>query len=108
MRPVDGGIHETIVRDGHKGKTVTNSNDPLSSYHTSDLFIPHPEIPDRWKFVGRLDDRITLLNREKVLPLPIQGRIRQHALVKEAVMFGIDKPTPGLLLFRSKNARAFR
>jgi hypothetical protein len=103
MRPVDGEIHEAIVLDGHKGKSVTNSNDPPNSYHTSDLFVPHPVLPDRWKFVGRLDDRITLLNGEKVLPLPIEGRIRQHALVKEAVMFGIDKPAPGLLLFRSKN-----
>ena len=45
-----------------------------------------------------------MLNGEKVLPLPIEDRIRQHALVKEAVMFGIDRPLPGLLLFRSKNA----
>jgi acyl-CoA synthetase (AMP-forming)/AMP-acid ligase II len=104
MRPVGGGIHEAIVLDGHKGKTVTNSNDPPKSFHTSDLFVPHPVLPDRWKFVGRLDDRITLLNGEIVLPLPIEGRIRQHALVKEAVMFGIERPVPGLLLFCSKNA----
>jgi acyl-CoA synthetase (AMP-forming)/AMP-acid ligase II len=104
LRPVDGEIHEAIVLDGYKGKTVTNSNDPPKSFHTSDLFVPHPVLPDRWKFVGRLDDRITLLNGEKILPLPIEGRIRQHALVKEAVMFGMDRPVPGLLLFRSKNA----
>jgi long-subunit acyl-CoA synthetase (AMP-forming) len=29
-------------------------------------------------------------NGEKVLPLPIEGRIQQYPLVKEAVVFGID------------------
>jgi len=88
MRPVDGEICEAIVLDGLKSKAISNSDDPPNSYHTSDLFAPHPMIPDAWKFVGRLDDRITLLNGEKVLPLPIEGRIRRHPLVKEAVIFG--------------------
>lgn len=48
-----------------------------------------------------MDDRITLLNGEKVLPLAIEGRIKQHHLVKEAVVFGIDREVPGLLLFRA-------
>jgi hypothetical protein len=88
MRPVDSELHEAIVLDGHKSKAVSDSNDPPNSYHTSDLFVPHKTIPDAWKFFGRLDDRLTLLNGEKVLPLTIEGRIRQHALVKEAVIFG--------------------
>jgi acyl-CoA synthetase (AMP-forming)/AMP-acid ligase II len=104
MRPVGGGICECIVLDGLKTKAVTNSNDPPNSFHTSDLFVAHPTIPDAWKFVGRSDDRVTLLNGEKVLPLPIEGAIVQDLLVKEAVVFGIDRPVPGLLLFRSKAA----
>ncbi len=88
MRPVDGEICEAIVLDGLKSKVISNSDDPPNSYHTSDLFVPHHMISDAWKFVGRLDDRITLLNGEKVLPLPIEGRIRRNPLVKEAVMFG--------------------
>ena len=104
MRPVDGAICECIVLDGHKGKLKSNSNDPPNSWHTSDLFIAHPTIPNAWKFVGRADDRVTLSNGEKVLPLPIEGRIVQHHLVREAVMFGVDKAVPGLLLFRAKAA----
>ena len=104
MRPVDGEICECIVLDGHKGKLKTNSDDPPNSWHTSDLFIAHPSIPNAWKFVGRMDDRVTLTNGEKVLPLPIEGRIRQDPLVREAVVFGVDKPVPGLLLFRAKAA----
>jgi hypothetical protein len=105
MKQIDGPICECIVLDGHKGKLISNSNDPPSSYHTKDLFIAHPTIPNAWKFVGRLDDRITLTNGEKVLPLPIEGRIQQDPLVKDAVVFGIDRPVPGLLLFRAITAR---
>jgi acyl-CoA synthetase (AMP-forming)/AMP-acid ligase II len=103
MQPVEPGsdICECIVLDGHRAKELSNSNSPPNSFHTSDLFIAHPTIPNAWKFLGRSDDRVTLLNGEKVLPLPIEGVIVQHPLVKEVVVFGVDRPVPGLLLFRS-------
>ena len=104
MRPIDGPICECIVLEGHRGKLKSNSNDPPNSWHTNDLFIGHPIIPNAWKFVGRLDDRVALTNGEKVLPLPIEGRIQQDPLVKEVVVFGVDRPVPGLLLFRAKAA----
>jgi hypothetical protein len=104
MKPIDGEICECVVLDGHKGKMMSNSNDPPNSFHTKDLFIGHPTIPNAWKFVGRLDDRVTLTNGEKVLPLPIEGRIQQDPLVKEAVVFGIDRSVPGLLLFKATAA----
>jgi len=94
-------IHECVVLDGHKGKMKSNSDDPPNSYYTSDLFIAHPTIHNAWKFVGRLDDRITLTNGEKVLPLAIEGRIVQEACVKDAVVFGVEREVPGLLLFRT-------
>ena len=51
-----------------------------------------------------MDDRVTLMNGEKVLPLSIEGRIRKDPLIKEAVVFGIDEPVPGLLVFRADSA----
>ena len=104
MEPIDGNVCECIVLDGHRGKVVSNSNDPPNSFHTKDLFIAHLTIPNAWKFVGRLDDRVTLTNGEKVLPLPMEGRIQQDPRVKEAVIFGVDRMVPGLLLFRAKSA----
>lgn len=103
FRPEHDGQYELIVLDGHKGKTMSNSDHPPRSWHTGDLFVPHSIIPDAWKFVGRKDDRITLLNGEKLIPLAAEGQIRQHPLVKEAVIFGIDRAVPGLLLFRAIN-----
>ena len=108
MKPVSPGneICECVVLDGHRAKSISNSDDPPNSFYTSDLFIAHPSIPNAWKFIGRADDRVTLLNGEKVLPLPMEGRIVQNPLVREAVVFGVDKPLPGLLLFRAKTDEA--
>ena len=104
MKPIENGSYELVVLDGFKSKIASNSNEPPNSYHTSDIFIPHASIPNAWKYLGRLDDRITLVNGEKVLPLPIEGRIRQEAMVREAVVFGIARSIPGLLVFRSDEA----
>lgn len=105
MKPVSDDLSELIILDGLKSKNASNSDDPPNSFHTRDIFAPHPTIPDAWKFIGRLDDRVTLANGEKVLPVPIEGRIRQDANVREAVVFGIGRDIPGLLVFRGDNVR---
>ena len=64
----------------------------------------HPSIPDIWKYVTRIEDRVTLANGEKVVPLPIEGRMREEELVREAAVIGVDQPIPGLLIFRAKRA----
>lgn len=104
MKPVDSIHYEMVILDGLKSKVISNSDDPPNSFHSKDLFIPHSTIPDAWKFVTRMDDRINLLNGEKVLPLPMEGLIRQDRLVREAAMFGHGKDLPGLLAFRSEHA----
>ncbi|PQE04896.1 NRPS-like enzyme protein [Rutstroemia sp. NJR-2017a BBW] len=86
--------------------SASNSDDPVpGSFHSKDIFTPHPTIPDAWKYLGRLDDRITLINGEKVLPTPIEGRVKVDPLVREAVVFGIEKAIPGILIIRSDAAR---
>lgn len=104
MKPVDDNMYELVVLEGLKSKVSSNSNNPPDSFHTRDLFTKHPTLSDAWKSIGRLDDRVTLSSGEKVLPLPMEGTIRQHHLVREAMMFGIGMEIPGLLLFRSEKA----
>ncbi|CAF9941432.1 MAG: hypothetical protein ALECFALPRED_009109 [Alectoria fallacina] len=101
MKPVGGGVCELVILDGLKSKIASNSNDPPNSYHTKDLFVAHKKVSDSWKHVGRLDDRVTLVNGEKISTLPIEGRIRQDRRIRETVVFGIGRAIPGLLLFRS-------
>lgn len=105
MKPVSDSLYEAVYLQGHPSKTSSNSNDPPRSYHSRDVFTPHPTIPDRWKYVTRLDDRVTLVNGEKVLPLPIEGTIKQDPLVQEAVVVGVGKTVPGLMVFRAEEAK---
>jgi hypothetical protein len=104
MDEIAPGIHECVALDGLRSKSTINSQDPPNSFRTKDLFTPHPVNRNWWKFVSRLDDRLTLVNGEKVLPIPIEGRIRQEGLVKEAVVFGDGKNVPGILVVKADTA----
>lgn len=101
MIPRGGNTFECMVVDGLPSKSTSNSDDPPGSYYTRDIFTPHPTIPDAWKYLSRLDDRVTLINGEKVLPIPYEHTVRQHELVQEAVVFGVDRAVPGLMVVPS-------
>ncbi|KAH8425112.1 uncharacterized protein LDX57_002861 [Aspergillus melleus] len=103
--PLDDDTFECVVLDGLPSKNKSNSDNPPNSYRTSDRFVKHPSLPDRWKYVGRLDDRVNLMNGEKVLPIPIEHRIRQNRLVKEVLVVGVGRLLPGLLIMPSEHAR---
>ena len=104
MKPLGSNLFECVYLAGHPALTTSNSDDPAGSFHSKDVFTPHSSIPQRWKHVSRIDDRITLTNGEKVLPLPIEGCIKQNHLIQEAVVVGLNKSSPGLLVFRSQEA----
>lgn len=104
MIPRGADTFECMITDGLPSKTTSNSDDPPGSYYTRDTFTPHPTIPDAWRYLGRLDDRVTLINGEKVLPIPYEHTIRQHDLVQEAVVFGVDRTVPGLMVVASEKA----
>ena len=109
MDEIAPGVFECVALDGLPSKGPSNSkppysdNNPPNSFRTSDLFTRHadPRKSNYYKFLSRLDDRITLINGEKVLPIPIEGRIRQDDLVREAVLFGFERTVPGVIIFRS-------
>ena len=104
-KPIGDHTFEFVFLKDYPGRIINNSDDPPDSFHSRDIFMPHRSIQNAWKYLGRLDDRVTLINGEKVLPLPMEGSIRQHAMVREAVVFGTGRAIPGLLLFRSQAAQ---
>ena len=104
-KPIADDTFEFVYLKDYPGRLISNSDEPPDSFHSKDIFMPHRSIPNAWKYLGRLDDRVTLTNGEKVLPLPIEGSIRQHEMVREAVVFGIGRVVPGLLVFRSQAAQ---
>jgi nucleoside-diphosphate-sugar epimerase len=106
MSPQGDGSYECICLDGLPAKVASNSSDPPNSFRTSDTFLPHPTIPNAWKYLGRIDDRVTLSNGEKVLPVPIEHQVRQNEYVKECLVFGIDRAFPGMLVVPSEKTVA--
>ncbi|RYP76686.1 hypothetical protein DL771_001608 [Monosporascus sp. 5C6A] len=93
-------LYECVALDGLASKSTVNSDNPPGSFRTRDLFAPHDTEPGQWKYVCRLDDRFTPTNGEKVLPISMEGRIRQEECVKEAVAFGEGRSCPGILVMR--------
>lgn len=92
------GIFELICLGGWPSKVM--SNRPDGSYATKDLFLKHPTM-EAYKYYARLDDTIILVNGEKVNPLDMEGRVRQHDAVSEAVVFGSGKPSIGMVVVRA-------
>ncbi|KAL4734330.1 hypothetical protein BDV11DRAFT_209474 [Aspergillus similis] len=95
------GIYESVVLDGWPSKVM--SNRPGGAYATKDLFLKHPEM-EAYKYYSRLDDTITLVNGEKVIPLDLEGRVRQLSVVADALAFGIGKSNIGLAVIRAPEA----
>lgn len=100
-KPLKDDIYECVYLYGLEALVVTNSDNPPKSFHSKDIFVKHPKL-DAWKHIGRLDDRLTLINGEKVLPVPMEGRIRQDPLTRECCTFGTGRPVPSILVFRAE------
>ncbi|KAL4955552.1 hypothetical protein BDW69DRAFT_193176 [Aspergillus filifer] len=95
------GIYESVVLDGWPSKVMSNRED--GSYATKDLFLKHPDM-EAYKYYSRLDDTITLVNGEKVIPLDLEGRVRQLGIVGDAIVFGVGKASIGLAVFKAPDA----
>jgi carbohydrate kinase (thermoresistant glucokinase family) len=96
-------LFECTVLPGWPAKVA--SNQPDGSYATKDLFEPHPTIERAWKYIARLDDTIVLVNGEKFNPVMMEGKIRSHKAVTEAVIFGSGRPYLGALVVPSPSVR---
>ncbi|KAF7309199.1 Acetyl-CoA synthetase-like protein [Mycena kentingensis (nom. inval.)] len=76
--------------------------DERAGCHLSDLFEAHPD-PDKAKaglirLHGRKDDQINLSTGAKMNPVPTELQIMRHHDVEYAVVFGVGKPSPGVLI----------
>jgi thioester reductase-like protein len=97
-----GDAFECVVADGWKSKVV--SNQPDGSYATRDLFVRHPDPTktERFKYVGRLDDWLALVNGEKINPVQFEHTVLTDPRVAEAVVFGAGQVCAGLVIVPAK------
>lgn len=59
FKKVGTDVYESVYLKSHPALLISNSNDPPGSFHSGDLFSPHPTIDWAWKYLARADDRVT-------------------------------------------------
>ncbi|KAG8964763.1 hypothetical protein FRC03_001374 [Tulasnella sp. 419] len=92
--------YELVVTNGFRTMTMSNRTD--GSYATSDLFLKHSTVPDAYKFIGRLDDTLVLVNGEKTNPVPIELALRgESPYISEAIVFGAGRAQIGAIVLLS-------
>ncbi len=102
FEPQAEGLAELVILPGwpHMAKR----NRPDGSFATADLFQPHPNIPDAWKYHSRADSQLTMITGKKFDPAPLEAAIATSSLLEDVLIFGNGQQYPGALLFRSSKA----
>ena len=103
FEPQADGLWELVILRGwpHMAKT----NRPDDSFATADLFAPHPNISNAWKYHSRADSQLTLITGKKFDPAPLEAAITtSSSLLEDVLVFGNGQQFPGAFLFRSGEA----
>lgn len=101
MQPYEDDAYEMVLHNDPQRQGVCSlfCNFPdIEEWHTKDLFRPHPTKPNLWRFHGRTDDIIVLSNGSKFNPTPSEGIIAGHKLLSGAVIVGLGRFQPALLV----------
>ncbi|KAL4966920.1 uncharacterized protein BDV14DRAFT_170376 [Aspergillus stella-maris] len=100
MEHVENGLCEMVIHrhERFELQPIFHTFPDLDAYHTKDLYAPHPEVPNLWKFQGRLDDVIVFNNGEKFNPVTMEKIIEGHSLVSRALVVGLGRFQTALLI----------
>ncbi|KAL2043853.1 hypothetical protein N7G274_003373 [Stereocaulon virgatum] len=101
MEPADDDAYELVmhVSTRTEGMSHLNHNFPgMTEYRTRDLFRPHPNKPNLWRFHGRRDDILVLSNGEKFNPVPMEVIIQGDPRVSGALVVGQGRFQAALLI----------
>ncbi|KIK59187.1 hypothetical protein GYMLUDRAFT_44941 [Collybiopsis luxurians FD-317 M1] len=96
--PQGDGTYEAQFLTHDKYQPAVENLPDTRGYATSDLFVPHPTDPKKWKIIGRIDDVIIHSSGEKTVPAPMEAVITATSLIRGAVMFGRERDQPGILV----------
>ncbi|PYH43451.1 NRPS-like enzyme [Aspergillus saccharolyticus JOP 1030-1] len=101
MEPQDDGLYELVIprrADSRRIHGIFHTFPHLNEYHSNDLFVPHPERPNLWKYHGRKDDVLVLSNGEKLNPVTLEKVLEGHPRVKHALVVGQSRFQTALLV----------
>jgi thioester reductase-like protein len=96
QRREEDGLHELVVSREWPTKLLSNTED--GAFSTNDLFEKHPAREGWWRYVRRADDSIVMVNGKKVASTPIEDALKMHDFVKDAIVFGADRPLLGAII----------
>lgn len=111
MEPAIDGTYEMVMKRNTalEGVRSLSCNFPdAETWHTKDLFKPHPTKPNLWTFHGRTDDIIVLSNGEKFNPVYSETHITAHPLLNGAIIIGQGFPQASLVLEPKEPTRDFK
>ncbi|KAL2136208.1 hypothetical protein VTI74DRAFT_4838 [Chaetomium olivicolor] len=78
----------------------------LEKYRTKDLFVPHPTVPDAWRWSARVDDIVVFLNGEKTNPVTMEQHIvASTPELTGALIVGNQRMQAALLIESASAAR---
>ena len=101
----ENGLCELVIRADWPHMARRNRED--GSFATADLLEAHPNIKGAWRYHSRADAQLTLVTGKKFDPAPLEAAIAAaNAYIGDVLIFGNDKPYPGVLLFRTAEAAA--
>ncbi|KAH0827399.1 male sterility protein-domain-containing protein [Lanmaoa asiatica] len=98
FEPLGNDTYELYVLDGWHTKAD-------GSYATKDLFVKHPIVPDAYKYIGRIDDTLVMVNGEKTNPVPIELTLRSSPYIADAIVFGSGRTQIGALILPTETAQ---
>lgn len=101
LREELNGAHELVLIQTEKSKPrrmLTYNFPEVEEWATGDLFIKHPTKDGLWRFIGRKDDLLVLSSGHKFQPVSMESELLGHELVTGALVVGLGRPQPALLL----------
>ncbi|PYH90579.1 AMP dependent ligase/synthetase [Aspergillus ellipticus CBS 707.79] len=101
MQAVGDGIYEMVLHQHEKSRehqSFSHNYPDIRTWHTKDLFVPHPTKTNLWRFHSRTEDIVVLENKQKVWPIPMETILRGNPNVAGALVVGNGRPEPVLLI----------
>ncbi|KAF9044701.1 hypothetical protein BDP27DRAFT_1434674 [Rhodocollybia butyracea] len=98
LMPQGDGTYEAQFLTSETHHVAVENLTDVAGYATSDLFKPHPTIPNLWKIVGQMDNVLIHSSGEKTIPGPLEGIISASPMLSGSIMFGRQRDQPGILL----------
>jgi len=95
----DGTYDLLIVAKATQELAVKNAKyQGQDAWRTGDVMVPHPQRPELWKVLGRVDDQIMLTSGDTVNPCGLEDFLTQHPKIKSVLMFGRARPRTGIIV----------